>query len=71
MSKKLNIEFLEWDYFCTDGCCHTFGTKILVDGKEIEHYQSTKEDYIPNDYVGDDSETAVLSVLKHLGYDIN
>lgn len=70
MSKKVKIEFLDWDYTCADGCCTTYGTKILVDGKEIEHYASNENDFIPNDCVGDDPETAVLSVLKHLGYAI-
>lgn len=70
MGKKVKIEFKDWEYECADGCCTTYGTIISVNGKELEHPYSTKEDYISNESVGDSTELALLAVLKHLGYKV-
>jgi hypothetical protein len=61
------IEFKEWDYTCGDGCCTSFGTKLLLNGKELEH---PNEEIKDNSYVGDDTQTAIHAILKELGYDV-
>ena len=65
-NKKLKITLKEWDYTCGDGCCTNYGTQILIDGKEVEHYD---EEVVVNAYVGCDVEVAIRSVLKHLGFE--
>lgn len=62
----MKITLREWDYTCGDGCCYNYGTQILIDGKEVEHYD---EEQIVNTYVGCDVEVALRSVLKHLGFE--
>jgi len=61
------IEFKEWDYNCGDGCCTSFGTKLFLNGKELEH---PNEEIKDNSYVGDDTQTAIHAILKELGYDV-
>ena len=61
------IEFKEWDYTCGDGCCTSFGTKLLLNGKELEH---PNEEIKDNSYVGDDTQTAINAILKELGYEV-
>jgi hypothetical protein len=61
------IEFKEWDYTCGDGCCTSFGTKLFLNGKELEH---PNEEIKDNSYVGDDTQTAIHAILKELGYDV-
>lgn len=61
----MKITLKEWDHTCGDGCCTDYGTQILIDGKEVEHYD---KDIVVNTYVGCDVEVALRSVLKHLGY---
>ena len=62
----MKITLKEWDYTCGDGCCYKYGTQILIDGKEVEHYD---EEQGVNIYVGCDVEVALRSVLKHLGFE--
>ena len=64
-NKSLKITLKEWDYTCGDGCCTEYGTQILIDGKEVEHYD---EEQVVNAYIGCDVEVALKSVLKHLGF---
>lgn len=64
---KLKIELQGWDYTCGDGCCTDFGTRIILNGEELEH---PDEEQFDNGYLGTDVETALLSVLKKLGYDV-
>lgn len=63
----MKIELKDWEYICSDGCCTDYGTKILIDGVEIEHYKNTREEPLDNAYVGNNTEVAILSVLNHLG----
>jgi hypothetical protein len=65
--KKVKITLEEWDYTCGDGCCFSYGTKIYLNGKELEHPNPEVDD---NSYVGDDVTTALLAVLKDLGYEV-
>jgi len=65
--KKVNIMLEEWDYTCTDGCCFSYGTKIYLNGKELEHPNPEVDD---NSYVGDSVITALLAVLKELCYEV-
>lgn len=65
--KKVKITLEEWDYTCADGCCSDYGTKIYLNGKELEH-PNTEVDY--NGYVGSSVDTALLAVLKELGYEV-
>jgi hypothetical protein len=64
---KLKITFKEWDYTCGDGCCTTFGTKLYLNDKELEHPNT---DILDNSYVGEDVQTALHAVLKELGYEV-
>ena len=68
--KKIKIELRNWDYTCGDGCCTDYGVSLFMDGKEMEHPDSTEGDYIPNQYIGDDVSLALLSILTKLGYDV-
>lgn len=61
------IELKDWDYECADGCCTSFGTKLLLNGKELEH---PNEEILDNSYVGCDVQTALHAVLKELGYKV-
>lgn len=61
--QPLKIELKEWHYQCSDGCCDLYGTKIFVNGEEVEHYDKDTS----NQYIGDDVQEALKSVLKHLG----
>jgi hypothetical protein len=65
--KKVKITLEEWDYTCGDGCCTDYGTKIYLNGKELEH--PDPEIYY-NGYVGDNVTTALQAVLKELGYEV-
>jgi hypothetical protein len=67
MSKKLVIKLEEWDHTCGDGCCYNYGTKILLNGEELEHPES---DDISNLYIGDSVELSLWAVLKKLGYEV-
>jgi hypothetical protein len=65
--KKVKITLEEWDYTCGDGCCYYYGTKVYLNGKELEHPDPKVDD---NSYVGMDVTTALLAVLKELGYQV-
>ena len=67
VKSSVSIELKDWDYECADGCCTTFGTKLLLNGKELEH---PNEEILDNSYVGCDVETALHAVLKELGYKV-
>ena len=64
---KLKIELQDWEYTCGDGCCTSYGTRIILNGEELEH---PDEEQFDNRYLGTDVETALLSVLKKLGYEV-
>ena len=66
-NKKINIVLKNWDYHCADGCCTDYGTIVILDGEEVEHYDPEQHN---NSYIGDNVEVALRSVLKHLGYDV-
>lgn len=66
MKEFIKITLKEWDYTCADGCCTMFGTKLLLNGEEVEHPDPEVHD---NSYVGDDVSTALEAVLKKLGYE--
>ena len=65
--KKVKITLEEWSHTCGDGCCTSFGTKMYLNGKELEHPNPEVDD---NSYVGDDVTTALLAVLKELDYQV-
>jgi hypothetical protein len=65
--KKLKITLEDWDHTCGDGCCYSYGTKIYLNGKELEHPNPEVHD---NSYVGMDVGTALRAVLKELGYEV-
>lgn len=65
--KKVKITLEEWSYTCADGCCTSFGTKMYLNGKELEH---PNPEVLDNSYVGDNVTTALLAVLKELGYQV-
>jgi hypothetical protein len=65
--EKLKITLEDWDYTCGDGCCYSYGTKLHLNGKELEHPNPEIHD---NGYLGMDVTTALQSVLKELGYEV-
>jgi len=65
--KKVKITLEEWSHTCGDGCCTSSGTKMYLNGKELEHPNPEVDD---NSYVGDTVATALLAVLKELGYQV-
>jgi hypothetical protein len=65
--KKLKITLEDWDHTCGDGCCYSYGTKMYLNGKELEHPNPEVHD---NSYVGMDVDTALRAVLKELGYEV-
>jgi hypothetical protein len=65
--KKLKITLEDWDYTCGDGCCYSYGTKLYLNDKELEHPNPEVQD---NGYVGMDVNTALLATLKELGYEV-
>ena len=67
VKSSVSIELKDWDYECADGCCTSFGTKLLLNGKELEH---PNEEILDNSYVGCDVQTALHAVLKELGYEV-
>ena len=67
VKSSVSIELKDWDYECADGCCTTFGTKLLLNGKELEH---PNEEILDNSYVGCDVQIALHAVLKELGYEV-
>jgi len=65
--EKLKIELKGWDSICGDGCCADYGTFVILNGEEVEHYNPEQHN---NSYIGDNVEVALRSVLKKLGYDV-
>jgi len=68
ITEPLIVEFEDWEYSCSDGCCTDYGTRIYINDKKLEHPHSTTEEYIPSDYIGGEATTAVEAVLKKFGY---
>ena len=56
--QKIVIELREWDSMCSDGCCYTYGTDIIINGVKLE------------DEDGTHVHQALTAVLRHLGYDV-
>jgi hypothetical protein len=54
---KIKIELKEYSYRCADGCCAYYGTKIMIDGVELENQNQ-------------DAGTILTQVLQHLGYEV-
>ena len=67
VKSSVSIELKDWDYECADGCCTSFGTKLILNGKELEH---PNEEIFDNSYVGCDVQTALHAILKELGYKV-
>jgi hypothetical protein len=54
---KINIELIEYNYKCGDGCCDNYGTITKVNGVELDSHNQ-------------DAATILEQVLQHLGYDV-
>lgn len=54
--EELLIELEEWDHTCGDGCCHTYGVNIYINGEVIE------------DQDGFNNHQLLTAVLNKLGY---
>ncbi len=67
MAKKIKITFENWNYICGDGCCTSYGTKLYLNDKELQHPNPEISD---NGYVGEDAQTALHAVLKELGFNV-
>ncbi len=68
--KKLKIQIKDYDYTCADGCCSDTYRTIVLNGEELEHPDSTKDNYISNIYLGYDVELSLRAVLSKLGYEV-
>ena len=63
----IKIKFQNWNYTCGDGCCTSYGTKLYLNDKELQHQNPEIWD---NGYVGEHAQTALHAVLKELGYNV-
>jgi hypothetical protein len=54
--EELLIELENWSHTCGDGCCHTYGVNIYINGEQIE------------DEDGNSSHQLLTAVLTKLGY---
>ena len=54
---KVEIELREFSYKCADGCCLSYGTTTVVNGKELP-------------FINQDVETILIGVLEELGYEV-
>lgn len=68
--KKLKIELKGWDYTCGDGCCTDYGTELVLNGKTLDHPDSTDDEYMNGAYVGDSVYLSLKAVLQELGYEV-
>jgi len=43
-NKTLTIETKEWTHICSDGCCHTYGTDVFINGEKVSQgeYNNTE-----------------------------
>lgn len=67
VSGSVSIKLEDWDYSCGDGCCYSYGTKLLMNGKELEH---PDKEVLDNSYVGNDIQTAITAILTELGFNV-
>lgn len=56
--KTLNIILDEYDYNCSDGCCHHYGIVTTINDVELGCHNT-------------DVETILTQALEHLGYKVN
>jgi hypothetical protein len=56
LEDEVLIELEEWDHECGDGCCHTYGTNIYVNGEQLENEDGTNPHQL------------LTAVLTKLGY---
>ena len=56
MNKKIEITFEDYEHFCSDGCCHDWGTITRVNGVALECTNT-------------DKETIIKQILEHLGFE--
>ena len=56
--KILKIDLIDWEHICGDGCCHTYGTDIYLNGEKLDEQNA------------EDSENALKAVLDKLGYNV-
>jgi len=57
MPTKIQISLSDYYYDCADGCCTNYGTITKVNGVELECHNQ-------------DTETIVIQILEHLGYEV-
>ena len=57
MSNKVTIEFEDYDYKCSDGCCDHYGTITTINGEELPCHNQ-------------DKETIIKYILEHLGFEV-
>jgi hypothetical protein len=53
----VDIEFKDWIYTCTDGCCTDYGTNTFLNGVEL-------------DIVSEDLEIVTEKIFTELGYKV-
>lgn len=54
----LEIDLIDWDHTCGDGCCYTYGQDITLNGEKL------------NEQNAEDSKNALTAVLTKLGYNV-
>jgi hypothetical protein len=57
-NELIKVSFEDYEYTCSDGCCHDYGTIVTVNGTEL-----------PNHNYQDPGNT-VEQVLNYLGYNV-
>ena len=54
----LEIDLIDWDHTCGDGCCYTYGQDITLNGEKLDEQNA------------EDSKNALTAILTKLGYNV-
>jgi len=57
-SSLLEIDLIDWDYNCGDGCCYNSGQDITLNGEKLDEQNA------------EDSKNALTAILTKLGYKV-
>jgi hypothetical protein len=58
IGSPLEIELIDWDNTCGDGCCYTWGQDITLNGEKLDEQNA------------EDSKNALTVILNKLGYKV-
>ncbi len=54
----LEIDLIDWNHTCGDGCCYTYGQDITLNSEKLDEQNA------------EDSKNALTAVLTKLGYNV-